>query len=197
MKNRNKKGQFARNETKNIVAVIVTVFIVISIAFFAKEQAIRHNMVLVEQAKAEIHTPDKHCITTGQGTGKITSYCADTEDNLLEAINMKWEEPKKELTGKEALKQFVRDESLRQGYNNPELAIRIIECESKFNPNARNAKNNNPSWSVDRGIVQYNSHWYSWVTDECAYNAECAIKTFISQLKKGKAHQWVCHNLVK
>ena len=54
MKNRNKKGQFARNETKNIVAVMVTVSIVISIAFFAKEQAIRHNMVLVEQAKAEM-----------------------------------------------------------------------------------------------------------------------------------------------
>lgn len=95
------------------------------------------------------------------------------------------------------IERLIIEEANRQGYRDVKFALDLADCESRFNPKAKNTSNNNPSWSVDRGLAQFNSHWYKQVTDECAYDPACAVKTLITELKKGYAHRWVCSKIVR
>ena len=159
------------------------------------------------------HLADRYCITTGEGTGRIESYCADTEENLIEAIRADWSEkpePKIDPQQKPRLSKFqrkasnpeiealIRAEAERQGYDNPELAIDIADCESLLDPKNRNTRGNTPAGSVDQGLWMYNNHWQRKnITSECAYDAECSTRQAIKDLKAGKAHQWACYRVVR
>ena len=89
----------------------------------------------------------------------------------------------------------IADEMGRPEY--AEYLVKLAFCESSMNPNATNDKGNNPSYSVDRGLFQYNSYWQSHITDECAYSVECATKNTIKMIEAGKQHRWVCDSKVK
>lgn len=99
--------------------------------------------------------------------------------------------PKARKWTRDAIESLVRSEAEAQGYADVATALRIIGCESDFDPYVLNYRGNSPP-SVDRGLVQFNSYWQKRVTDECAFTPECAVREFISMLKAGKSHLWVC-----
>ena len=54
--------------------------------------------------------------------------------------------------------------------------VAIATCESGLNPSATNTVGNTPQGSMDRGILQFNSYWHRDVTDQCAFNPQCAFQ---------------------
>ena len=75
--------------------------------------------------------------------------------------------------------------------------VKLAYCESNLNPSATNGVGNYPEGSVDRGLFQYNSYWQSKVSDECAFDVECATRTTIEFVEAGNQNLWVCDKIVK
>jgi hypothetical protein len=65
-----------------------------------------------------------------------------------------------------------------------DLLCDICQCESAFNPKARRV--NSPK-SIDRGLFQWNSHWWPQITDEMAFNPETATRLACKAILDGKA----------
>lgn len=146
-----------------------------------------------------------------------TTYCGDSAKSLIWAIRTNWEEDKPQaseqapkapkLTAKpayvrkghnESIMDSIRLEAQKQGYDDVELALDIADCESLFDPNARNNKGNTPSYSTDWGLWQYNDYWQrNNLTKECMLDVECSTRQAIKDLKAGKAHQWSCYRKVR
>lgn len=84
-----------------------------------------------------------------------------------------------------------------EDYNQLSLLLAIADCESSFKPDNSNSKGNSPSWSVDRGLFMWNSHWQKDVSNTCAYNMDCSTREAIKDLKAGYASQWMCTAIVK
>ena len=55
------------------------------------------------------------------------------------------------------------------------IGCAVLMAESGLNHNALLV---NKGGSRDRGVCQWNSRWWPQITDECAFNPECAIKLF-------------------
>lgn len=96
----------------------------------------------------------------------------------------------------------VRDQIVKiaREEGHPEWAnylVKLAHCESRFKPDAINDKGNYPADSYDRGVFQYNSHWQARVSDECAFDIECATKTTIKYISEGNQHLWACDDLVR
>ncbi len=95
-----------------------------------------------------------------------------------------------------SVEQQIRDIAKEHNFKWIDYLVRLADCESKLNPLAVNDKNNNPSWSKDRGLFQYNSHWQSGVSDECAFDIRCSTEKAIDMINSGKQRLWVCNDLV-
>ena len=67
--------------------------------------------------------------------------------------------------------------------------FRLIECESRWNVYF---KEKMKGGSYDRGLYAFNSYHYKQVSDECAFNVECATREFIKYYKQGKLNDWLC-----
>jgi len=78
------------------------------------------------------------------------------------------------------------------GYKQTDFLMALIDCESKFDPQSTNSRGNNPSWSVDRGIMQMNSEWQKSTSDQCAFDVDCSVNKAVKMLKAGKSHLWAC-----
>lgn len=81
-----------------------------------------------------------------------------------------------------AIKESVSDEVYKQG-------LATLKCESNLNPKARFV---NTDGTIDRGIAQLNSKWYSHISDEDAYNTITALPIFWRQFKK-RPQDWCCY----
>jgi len=68
-----------------------------------------------------------------------------------------------------------------------DLAVRVAKCESGLNPKAIKK---NSSTSIDRGLYQWNNKHHPEISDECAFDPECATREFCNAVKKGKLHWW-------
>lgn len=68
-----------------------------------------------------------------------------------------------------------------------DLAVRVAKAESGLNPEAKNI---NTTGSVDRGVFQWNDRWHPEVSDECAYDVECATRKFCKAVKNGNLQWW-------
>jgi hypothetical protein len=90
----------------------------------------------------------------------------------------------------------IRKIANQMGFKWTDYLLRLADCESKFNPNAINNKNNNPSFSVDRGVFQINNYWHPDVSDECAFDVDCATRWTIQKINSGQQGLWVCNNLI-
>lgn len=82
-------------------------------------------------------------------------------------------------------------------YDRLSFLLALADCESSLDPANSNTKGNNPSWSKDRGLFMWNSHWQKDVSDTCAYNLDCATREAIKDLKAGRASQWMCTAIVE
>lgn len=95
-----------------------------------------------------------------------------------------------------SVEQQIRDIAKEHNFKWPDYLVRLADCESKLNPLAVNDKNNNPSWSKDRGLFQFNSHWQSKVSDECSFDIRCATEKAMEMINNGKQHLWACNQIV-
>jgi len=71
-----------------------------------------------------------------------------------------------------------------------DLVVAVARAESGLNPKAVNVKGNYPPGSRDRGLFQWNDYWHPEISDECAFDIECATKAFIKAYKQGNLHWW-------
>ncbi len=69
----------------------------------------------------------------------------------------------------------------------PDLAVRVAECESKLNPSAIYI---NQDGSRDRGIFQINDKYHPEVTDEQAFDPVFSTKFFCKAFKEGHLSWW-------
>lgn len=216
---RNTKGQFAQNKAKDTFAMLATAFIMISIAYYAHNAHANEpeltipKRVMSHEIKwinATEHT--EVCIKN-----ELETYCAMDEALLIESIKQT-DKPAVKTVTKQAVEapkvnsksgytrkahnqeiaNIVIAEANKQGYADIELALDIVDCESRFDPKARNNKGNTPSYSTDLGLWQYNDYWQrNNLTQECMLDVECSTKQAIKDLKNGKAHQWACLKVVR
>jgi soluble lytic murein transglycosylase-like protein len=69
----------------------------------------------------------------------------------------------------------------------PDLALKVCQCESNFDPFAIRFNSNG---SVDRGLYQINDYWHPEVSDEQAFNYEFSIDFFCQAVKAGNLYWW-------
>jgi len=89
----------------------------------------------------------------------------------------------------ETIQRVCKDEGF-----DADLAVKIAACESYLNPYFVKVNKNK---TIDRGIFAFNSKHYKQVSNECAFNVECATKAFIKEAKNGKINNWLCYKRVK
>ena len=85
------------------------------------------------------------------------------------------------------IKDWVLKEVYKSGLN-PYKAYLIIDCESKWNPEAMRINNG----SIDRGLWQINSKFHKEVSNSCSFNYQCSTREAIKIIKKSGWTQWVC-----
>lgn len=90
----------------------------------------------------------------------------------------------------------IRALAAEAGFRWPDYLVRLAKCESGLRADATNTRGNNPSWSVDRGVFQWNSYWQSGVSDECAFDIDCATKKTMEKINAGGQHIWVCDRYI-
>ena len=83
---------------------------------------------------------------------------------------------------KATITRIAKEESV-----DPDLALRVAKCESSFNPKAVNV---NTDGSRDRGVFQINEKYHPEMTDELAFNVECATRFFCKAFKGGNLSWW-------
>lgn len=70
-----------------------------------------------------------------------------------------------------------------------QLALAVASVESDFIPTAKQ-RNKDKYQSLDRGLYQLNSYWYSHIPDDVAYDPEGATKVFCRAIKSGRLVDW-------
>ncbi len=68
----------------------------------------------------------------------------------------------------------------------PDLGIAVAKCEGGIT-NPRITRKNTDG-SIDRGIFQFNSRWFSYITDDVAFDPKLATATFCRIVKTGGLH---------
>lgn len=68
-----------------------------------------------------------------------------------------------------------------------ETLSNLIESESHWDPSKI-------SETDDRGIVQINAHYHPEVSDECAFNPDCAIAWAAKRIQQGYLYEWTVAN---
>lgn len=90
----------------------------------------------------------------------------------------------------------IREIARAEKFKWPDYLVKLAHCESRLDPKAVNDKGNTPSWSKDRGLFQYNSHWQRRISDACAFDLTCSTKETIRLINAGKQHLWACDKIV-
>lgn len=87
------------------------------------------------------------------------------------------------------------------------MATRIAISHGVATSTFHNLITNESGWNErefsngeDRGIAQISKRWHPEVSDECAFDAECAMTWAAQRIKDGYIHEWVvcnCYAFVK
>lgn len=85
-----------------------------------------------------------------------------------------------------SVKDRVREVAKNMGVD-PDLAIRVAQCESGMDPSA---VNRNTDGSLDRGLFQWNDKWHPEITDEIAFDVEKATTSFCEAVNGNNLSWW-------
>lgn len=85
-------------------------------------------------------------------------------------------------TVEECIRRIAKENNV-----DPDLAVRVAKAESSLQPTAYNE---NTTGSLDRGVFQWNNKYHPEITDECAFNVECATKAFCDAVNGGNLSWW-------
>lgn len=102
-----------------------------------------------------------------------------------------------EPSADEDIRSLILRIAKEENFKWPDYLVRLANCESRLDPNAKNDRNNKPAHSVDRGLFQINSYWHRDVTDTEAYNPVFATRWTIQKINEGKQHYWVCDKYIR
>lgn len=91
----------------------------------------------------------------------------------------------------------IREIAREENFQWPDFLVKLAHCESKLDPKASNSKGNTPVGSTDRGVFQINNYWHKNISDECAYDIDCATRYTIKLINEGKQNLWTCNQKVK
>lgn len=78
------------------------------------------------------------------------------------------------------------------------LMSQVIHCESGYRIGAINEnKKDGKTWSVDRGICQWNDYFHSKEISpgEALHDPEKSVRLMCKYVKAGQISQWSCHKL--
>lgn len=114
---------------------------------------------------------------------RITSLAQTIEPNILSTVQVSVNQ--QPLSVEDQIIALIHKISAEEGFDNPGLVIAIARAESRFNPKIRGESDKR-----DRGLYQINSHFNANVTDECAFDPECATRWTINELEAGHAWKW-------
>jgi len=79
----------------------------------------------------------------------------------------------------------------------PYEAYSIINCESRWNPEAVNGSHNNGGNGTDLGLFQINTKYQPQVKPSCSLDYRCATEEAIKIYKKrGNWSAWTCASIV-
>ena len=69
--------------------------------------------------------------------------------------------------------------------------VRLAKCESGLNPKALG-----DGMFKSRGIFQISKFYHPNISDECAYDVECATKFTIEKINAGQQGLWTCDRII-
>jgi hypothetical protein len=69
--------------------------------------------------------------------------------------------------------------------------VRLAKCESGLNPKALG-----DGMFKSRGIFQISKFYHPNISDECAYDVECATKFTIEKINAGQQGLWSCDRII-
>jgi len=75
----------------------------------------------------------------------------------------------------------------KQELVDPELCLKVAECESGLSPTAKNI---NINGSIDRGLYQINNKYHPEVSDSEAYDIVLSTRFFCKAFKEGHISWW-------
>lgn len=118
-------------------------------------------------------------VLTTSSSNDFRHYFPDSPDNTHGGV---WTEVDK----------AIRDSNAWDLYEEIHCTIyqESVKVCGEHNPYCSNARGNNPTGSIDRGIVMYNSYWRGDVSDHVAYNPYLATMQMIKDFRAGKQKQW-------
>ena len=100
------------------------------------------------------------------------------------------------LTNNVDVETQIREIALEENFRWTDYLIRLAFCESSLDPTKTNSKGNYPVDSYDRGLFQFNSYWQARVSDECAYDLDCATRETIKMINNGQQGLWTCDDKI-
>lgn len=112
---------------------------------------------------------------------------AEKWSNLLDETRSRIPEIKVEST-QDTVVRIAKDEGIDWL-----MAVRIIDCESRWD---KFYKEKMKGGSYDRGLWAINSYHYKQVSDDCAFDPECATRVFAEAYRNGKASDWLCYRVL-
>ena len=132
---------------------------------------------------------------TIENRDRITRRDEDV-DYSVKYRNAKFIEPIKEGSYQERISKVAKQE----GFEELGELLALAQCESSFNPVCEfhsdeciNPYNN----SYDRGFFQISRRYHPEVTDECAFDLECATKESIRIIRQRGFEEWTCGKIAK
>jgi len=87
---------------------------------------------------------------------------------------------------KNTIAEIIRKVAENKGID-PELAVRVADCESGLNPAAVNL---NKDGSKDRGLYQINDKWHPEVSDKIAFDIVLSTQFFCQAFIDGHLDWW-------
>lgn len=97
------------------------------------------------------------------------------------------------LVNAERIRLIAQDE----GFKWPTYLVNMACHEGWLEEKTINDKGNTPSNSIDRGLYGINNYWHSEVSDECAFDLDCATRWTIGRINDGYQKEWMADTFIK
>jgi len=186
--NRNKKGQFAKEEPYSRLAslcgfiVIVAGISIIGLNLYRQNKKIEQVEIKQEQQIVEIKEVKEEVKEVKKEVKIKYAY-----------MNGNWSEAqlKVRIETEKRIREIAGD------YKYVDYLVKLCDCESMLGLKLKNEQGNYPAGSVDEGYFQWNSHWQKDINERCKYNLECEVREAIKKIDSGGQEIWVCDKYIR
>lgn len=100
-----------------------------------------------------------------------------------------------EVKAPETLKEMVNRVAKEENFPYVSYIYKLIDCESKWNPNALNI--NNKGLGIDLGLLQLNTKYNPTISMKDMLDPEFSTRYAMREILAGRQSRWVCDGLVK